>query len=201
MLHRFGRDREQAGPQLFRLPPRRLMSLKTEQLHPCGHLPGQERDPRQPLVLRPLRVGQVAQAGVLRIMDPILAPGASPMPLVQHGDVRVLLVREEKCAPETTREVRGEQGVLVPSLLADLPGTGVQRLTAYEQAGAFGILHLRIPPQHGDLCDVPLGLLAAVVIARLVPRPLWQGFHCGLGVHGVGVGDGELVAASRCGQP
>ena len=82
-----GGDREQSVAQSFWFPASGLVVGVGEQSHPGGDLTGQGDDlAPDPVLVEPVQ-RQIRQPGVLRITDPILTTGPTPMPHFQVGQL------------------------------------------------------------------------------------------------------------------
>jgi hypothetical protein len=85
-------EKAQAQAQAFGFPPAGLPG-QGEHLGPGQQLAGQGHDLAPDLVLGVAFEREVPQPGVLRIADPVLAPGSPPVPELMGADYSSVLVR------------------------------------------------------------------------------------------------------------
>ena len=78
---------EQLQAEPFWFPAAGSGAGQCEHLHPGGQLGGQLGDGDPDLVVREPGPGQVAQAGVLGVADPVLAAGPVAVPQLQVGQL------------------------------------------------------------------------------------------------------------------
>jgi hypothetical protein len=134
-------------------------------LGPGDEVVGDQDELQPDAVVLEVSERQIPEAGVLVVADVVLDAGAGAVAALDRGDVSVGLVGEDRL--EAMPVVVGEAQL----------GTGVRTLAAHDHP------RIRRPAGQvegiGDLGDLPVGALGAVLIERCNPGILGQIEDCG----------------------
>lgn len=131
-------DREQAVPESFRFPPSGLMRRVRQQPRPGSDLGGEGDDGGpDPVLIEPVQ-GQVAQPGVFRVPDTVLAARPATVAQLERGVLPTFAVGGERGQPVSVDVVEPELRAGVGAFPTDDHAHVFRPAVQVEQAGQLG---------------------------------------------------------------